>query len=141
MPIDASLHAQMTHFVMREKELQKELLKLQEDLPLWTKRVGLARDHGKEDLARQAQEKLSELQTRESAVRLELETIEMEKDMLRKQHRRPGDSPEVARAEAALEQIRMGGLVDPDRNDIDRELEQLNTSGVSFDFDDSDPPN
>lgn len=141
MPIDPSLHAQMAHFVMREKELQKELLKLQADLPLWTKRVGLAREHGKTDLANQAQEKLSELQVRDSAVRLELETIEMEKDMLRKQHRRPGDSPEVARAEAALEQIRMGGLVDPDRTDIERELEQMDTSGVSFEFDDSDKTN
>lgn len=141
MPIDASLHAQMTHFVMREKELQKELLKLQEDLPLWTKRVSLARQHGKDDLADQAQEKLSELQSKESAMRLELETIEMEKDMLRKQSRRPKDSPEVARAEAALEQIRMGGLVDPDRTDIERELEQMDTSGVSFDFDDSDKSN
>ena len=132
MPIDPYLHAQMTNLVMREKELLQEEEKLKEDIPLWSKRVKLATDKGMHDLARQAQEKLDELTAREGSLRTELDTIGMEKDMIRKQSRMPSGN-EVARAEAMLEQVRQGGLVDPDRASFEQEMRDLEAE-VAFDF-------
>ena len=126
--MDPYQHAQMTHLVMRQKELERELESLRQDLPTWERRVQLAQEKGMAELAQQAQEKVAQVRARGRQVKLELETLDMEKDMLRKQHRMPSGQP-VAQAEAMLEQVRAGGLVDPDRAELDR----LDTKGEALD--------
>lgn len=130
MPIDPVLQAQMTNLIMREKDLEKELAQLAKDVPMWTKRVELARSKGMSDLARQAAEKAAELTRRRAEVQTELDVIDQEKGMLRYQAKRPS-GVEVARAEMMLEEVRLGGLVDPDKAQMERELDEL----VEFDFD------
>jgi len=130
MPIDPVLQAQMTNLIMREKDLEKELEQLAKDVPMWTKRVELARSKGMSDLARQAAEKADELTRRRAEVQTELDVIDQEKGMLRYQAKRPS-GVEVARSEMMLEEVRLGGLVDPDKAQMERELDEL----VEFDFD------
>lgn len=127
MPIDPYNHAQMTNLVMQIKELERELEKIREELPTWKKRVFLAEDKGMHELAAQAEAKVEEMRARGRQVKLELETLEMEKDMLRKQNRMP-KGHEVEQAEAMVEQVRQGGLVDPDAgelNALDTEQDEL----------------
>lgn len=131
--MDPVLHAQMTALMKRKKELEGERAQLDKDLPLWQKRVELARSKGMSDLARQAQEKLDELRRKDAENRTQFDIIDQEKDMLRYQARRPSGE-EVARAEHMLDQVRMGGLVDPDKAKMERELNDL----VSFDFEDEE---
>lgn len=127
MPIDPYNHAQMTNMVMQIKELERELEKIREELPTWKKRVFLAEDKGMHELAAQAEAKVEQMRARGRQVKLELETLEMEKDMLRKQNRMP-QGHEVEQAEAMVEQVRMGGLVDPDAaelNALDPQQDEL----------------
>ena len=142
--VDPGIHAEMTILIRRENELEETINELRDDeLPLWKKRVRLAEEKGMSDLADEARGRLRELQDKlEKSVR-ELESIEMQKSMLRKESRRPSGS-EVARSEALLEQVRMAGLVDPDKSEWD-ELERKaagksldEDSGAVFDFSEDD---
>lgn len=128
MPIDAYDHAVMTNLIMRIKELDRDLDKICEELPVWEKRIQLAHHKGLPDLARQAEEKFNELRAKGKEIKLELETLEMERDMLRKQSRMP-KGMEVERAEHMVEQVRQGGLVDPDA----AELNALDAKSDSLD--------
>ena len=131
MPIDEGIRAEMTHIVMREKELKKEREQIEKDLPIWDKRVGLARQKGRPELAVQAEEKAEELRTRRREISTQLDILDQEKSVLRYESRRPSGI-EVARAEHMVEQVRLGGLIDPDKAKVERELRDL----VEFDFDD-----
>lgn len=133
MPIDPVIQAEMKNLVMRSKQLEKELTQIEEDLPMWERRVDLAREKNRPELAMQAAEKADEMRSRKQEITTELDVIQQEKDMLRYQARRPS-GVEVARAEMMLEEVRMGGLVDPDKAKTERELDEL----VEFDFDPND---
>lgn len=133
MPIDPVIQAEMKNLVMRSKQLEKELTQIEEDLPMWERRVDLAREKNRPELAMQAAEKADKMRSRKQEITTELDVIQQEKDMLRYQARRPS-GVEVARAEMMLEEVRMGGLVDPDKAKTERELDEL----VEFDFDTND---
>lgn len=122
--MDPVLHAEMALLVQREKKLEEEQKALLEEITLWRRRVELAKDKGMTDLAGEASERVKQLAERGRAVDLELDVIEMDKSMLRKQSRRP-DGREVERAEALLESFRQGGLVDPDEASLEREFREL----------------
>lgn len=133
MPIDAFVHAQMKNLMMRKKSAEEELTKVRADGQLWKGRVQLAQEKNLTELAVQAEEKLVSLRSRRDELKFELEKIEQEKDVLRYQARRPGGD-EVERAEFMVEQVRQGGLIDPDKAGLERELAGL----VSLDFDTSE---
>jgi len=139
--VDPVIHAEMTILIRREKELEEEIAELEnEELPLWKKRVSLAEQKGMGDLADEARVRLRELMTKLAKHKTELDSIDMQKSMLRKQSKRPSGR-EVDRAEALLEQVRAAGLVDPDRqkwDDLEREHRLKEESGAVFDFDDED---
>ncbi|MEZ4458296.1 MAG: hypothetical protein R3E66_00945 [bacterium] len=129
--VDPVVHAKMTMLIQQEKKLKAEMETLDTEIPTWEKRVDLARQKGMIDLAKQARARADELRARVVAIEHELEVIQMDKDMLRYQAKRPS-GVELQRAEALLDQIRLGGLVDPDRN------EQTPGDDVTFDFKDED---
>jgi phage shock protein A len=133
MPIDAFVHAQMKNLMMRKKSAEEELTKVRADGQLWKGRVQLAQEKNLTELAVQAEEKLVSLRSRRDELKFELEKIEQEKDVLRYQARRPSGD-EVERAEFMVEQVRQGGLIDPDKAGLERELAGL----VSLDFDTSE---
>lgn len=121
----------MTDLVRRAKELEREREKIAKELPVWSRRVELAREKGMDELAEQARQRHDDLQARRDEIRTKLDVIGQEKDMLRYQSKRPSGR-EVERAEAMVEQVRQGGLIDPDEAKMERELDEL----VTFDFGD-----
>ncbi len=142
--MDPVIHAEMTILIRREKELEEQIQELEsEELPVWSKRVTLAENKGMGELADEARGRLRELQKKLAAAKAELDSIEMQKSMLRYESRRPS-GVEVERAENMVEQVRLGGLVDPDRTDWDalekkaKAASLKEDSGAVFDFDDED---
>lgn len=139
--VDPGIHAEMTILIQREKELERDIEELEKkEIPLWAKRVGLAEDKGMADLADQARARVRELKTKLDASRAELDSIEMQKSMLRHESRRPSGR-EVERAEHLLEQVRLAGLVDPDKkdwDDLERKHSLREDSGAVLDFDNED---
>ncbi len=130
--MDPGIHAEMTHWVMRQKELERERKALTEDESKWARRVELATKKGMTELAGEAGVKLSEVRARIGEIGPEIDVIEMEKSALRMEARRPVDDDSVIRAELMVEQGRMAGL-DPERGKAERELEEL-AAGVALDF-------
>ena len=130
MSLDPYVRAQMTQIVLREKELQRELEQLAKELPVWAKRVALAKDKNMLDLARQAHDKHDQMQQRQVEAQRELDVLAMERSVLRKQNRMPSGD-EVARAEAMVEEVRLGGLVDPDRAKMEREEREKELAPVA----------
>lgn len=128
--VDPVVHAKMTMLIQQEKKLSDELEALEKEIPLWEGRVELARQKGMVDLARQAAERVGQLQERRAAITREFEVIEMDKGMLRYEARRPS-GVELQRSEAMLEEVRLGGLVDPDASDRDG-------SDMRFEFNDEE---
>ena len=125
MPIDPGIHAELTLLIQQEKKLREELEKLaEEEMPQWRRRVQLAREKGMEELAEQAIARAREVRTRMQEIEHELEVIDMDKSMLRRESRRPS-GVEVERAEALLGSFRQSGLVDPDEAALEREFEEL----------------
>lgn len=122
--MDPLIHAEMSLLVQREKKLEQEKAALLEEVTLWRRRVELAKSKGLTDLAQEASERVVQISERGRAVNLELDVIEMEKSILRKENRRP-DGQEVARAEALLESFRQSGLVDPEEASLERQLREL----------------
>lgn len=142
--VNPGIHAEMTILIQREKELEQAIDELKdEQIPLWEKRVKLADQKGMPELADEAEQRVELLRGKLSEAQLELDSIDMKKDMLRKESRRPSGA-EVERAEAMVESVRQAGLVDPDRTDWDelekkaaaREAGLDEESGAVFDFDD-----
>ena len=131
---DPVLREQMTQLVMRAKELDTERAKLTKEHPVWERRVELARDKGMTDLAREAAERRDQIGARLRKIEADLEIIDEEKRQLRYQARRPSGR-EVERAQAMVERVREGGLIDVDEATLERELAELD-GPVSFDFDD-----
>lgn len=127
--MDPVVHARMTMIIQEEKKLGEEKQKLVLEIPVWERRVTLATQKGMTELAGEASQRVGELKTRIKEIDLKLETMQMDKDMLRYESRRPSGR-EVERAEAMLEQVRLGGLVDPDSKD--QEFKDLETQ---FNFD------
>lgn len=127
--MDPVVHARMTMIIQEEKKLGEEKQKIVLEIPVWERRVTLATQKGMTELAGEASQRVGELKTRIKEIDLKLETMQMDKDMLRYESRRPSGR-EVERAEAMLEQVRLGGLVDPDSKD--QEFKDLETQ---FNFD------
>lgn len=143
--MDPVIHAEMAMLIRREKELEEQIQEIETELPVWSKRIGLAENKGMTDLADEARGRLRELKQKLVDGKAELDSIDMQKSMLRHQSRRPSGI-EVERAENLLEQVRLAGLVDPDRTDWDA-LEKKaaakkaglhEDSGAVFHFDDED---
>lgn len=123
------IHAEMTILIRRENELEEKLEELhKKEIPLWEKRVGLAEQKGMSDLATQAAERVRELKRKVAEYQRELDSIDMQKSMLRKESRRPTGA-EVERAENLLEQVRLAGLVDPDKGKWDELEEKARAEG------------
>ncbi len=135
--VDPVIHAKMTALVREENDLEEEAAKLEDEIPLWEGRVKLANDKGMADLASQAAERVEELKARKAEIKTKLDVIKMDKDMLRYESKRPtGD--EVRRAEAMVESVRLGGLIDPDEASLERELKDLEKQNIQFDFNDDE---
>ncbi len=128
--VDPVVHAKMTMLIQHEKKLKAELEELKKDIPTWAKRVELAQVKGMGDLARQAGERLASLEARVREIEHEFEVIQMDRDMLKYEARRPS-GVEAERAEALLDSIRLAGLVDPDAN-------EHKTDNMTFDFTDEE---
>ena len=122
--MDPVIHAEMTILLKREKALEEELEKLEEELPVWKKRVQLALDKDMMDLAEEAKTRYLELQSKQLQAQHELEQIEEDKKRLRYEARRP-TGEEVRRSAAMLEAVRQGGLIDPDEARLDAEFDEL----------------
>ena len=135
MAMDPGIREELKQVVMRMKMLQREREQLLKDKELWTTRVHLATSKGLSDLAAQAQAKADDVEAKLTRNQLDLHQFEIEKDRLRYQSKRPSGQ-EVARSQAMLERVREGGLIDPDKAQLDRELEEL----VEFDFSDTKKP-
>ena len=91
---------------------------------MWKKRVHLAKEKGMSDLAEEARERVRSLVTDVKEAAVKLETLQHEKEMLRKDARRP-TGEEVARSEAMLERLRQSGIVDPDEAALEREFDEM----------------
>ena len=124
MPMDAGIHAQMTYLIQEEKRYEEKLSELTEQVELWKKRVQLAKEKDELELAGEARERVQKLMADRKEADVKLETIRHEKQMLRKDARRPSGE-EVARAEAMLERLRQSGIVDPDEAALEREFEEM----------------
>jgi phage shock protein A len=135
--MDPVIHAKMTALVREENDLKEEADKLDDEIPLWEGRVKLANDKGMSDLARQASERVDELKARKAEIKTKLDVIKMDKDMLRYESKRPSGD-EVRRAEAMVESVRLGGLIDPDEASLERELKDLEKKNIQFDFNDDE---
>ncbi len=133
--VNPGIHAEMTILIRRENELEEKIAELQKhEIPLWAKRVKLAREKGMDDLAEEAKGRVRELKAKLDEAKREIESIAMQKSALRYESRRPTGN-EVERAENMVEQVRLGGLVDPDRKDWESLEEE---SGTAFDFGEED---
>lgn len=136
--VDPVVHAKMTMLIQQEKKLKEELDELEKEIPVWEKRIELARQKGMPDLARQAKERVEQLAARKAAISQEFDVIDMDKGMLRYEARRPS-GVEVQRAEAMLDAVRLGGLVDPDaEDDTPKGGAGDADSDTMFDFQDKD---
>jgi signal transduction protein with GAF and PtsI domain len=132
MPRDPYIHERMTQVVAAGKKLKEELLKLQADIPMWDKRVVMAQERGMPELARQAAEHVAGMRQRAQQVEVELEILREERRQLQFEHAVQPGRDIVARTEAMVDSVRIGGLVDPDKAKLENELHDLPT----FDFGD-----
>lgn len=124
MPIDPGLHAHMTYLVQQEKKYREQADELEEEIELWKKRVRLAEDKGMADLADEARQRARSLIQERREVGVQLDMIDTEKGMLRKESRRPSGE-EVARSEEILRRWKESGLVDPDEAVLEREFDEM----------------
>lgn len=129
--VDPLIHAQMAQIIQDEKDLLEQKRKLEgEEIPLWKKRVALAREKGRDDLAEQAKTRARELMLKLGEIEIELESLADKKKNLRYQSRRPtGDA--VRRAEAMVQSVRDGGLINPDEAALERKIRELANSNAS----------
>lgn len=133
MPIDPYIHERMTQVVAAGKKLKEELLKLQADIPMWDKRVVMAQERGMAELAQQAADHVAGLRQRAQQVEVELEILREERRQLQFENTVQPGRDIVARTEAMVDSVRIGGLVDPDKAKLENELRDLPT----FDFGDN----
>jgi len=126
MAVDPVIHAHMAYLVQCEKKDLEVAEKLEEDIALWKKRVGLARERGEDELAEQARERALALIAERRALQTRLDMIANEKDILRRESRRP-DGHELEYAEELLRRWQESGLVDPDKAALDEEFDKLAT--------------
>ena len=124
MPIDPGDHAELAILIRREHSAQAKRETVLDDLELWVERGKLAKAKGELDLARQALERALTAKTSLEAVDLELETIRMAKDVLKRNARKPDESEAVIRAEVLVEQFRMQGLA-PEEQELREMAEEV----------------
>src|SRR5690554_5027257 len=126
MAVDPVIHAHMAYLVQCEKKDLEVAEKLEEDIALWKKRVGLARERGEDELAEQARERALALIAERRALQTRLDMIANEKDILRRESRRP-DGHELEYAEELLRRWQESGLVDPEKAALDEEFDKLDS--------------
>lgn len=110
MTVDPADVAEMAHFVLEEKDAKKRLAEAEEAIELWTKRVTMARKHGQESLALEADERLAQEKAKQEEALHDLERIANDKHMLRYETRLPGENPGQAFAEQLLGQFEDMGV-------------------------------
>ncbi|AWV90605.1 hypothetical protein DN745_15240 [Bradymonas sediminis] len=116
----------MAYLVQCEKKDLEVAEKLEEDIALWKKRVGLARERGEDELAEQARERALALIAERRALQTRLDMIANEKDILRRESRRP-HGRELEYAEELLRRWQESGLVDPEKAALDEEFDKLDS--------------
>lgn len=126
MAVDPVIHAHMAYLVQCEKKDLEVAEKLEEDIALWKKRVGLARERGETELAEQARERALALIAERRALQTRLDMIANEKDILRRESRRP-HGREQEYAEELLRRWQESGLVDPEKAALDEEFDKLDS--------------
>lgn len=126
MPVDPVIHSHMTYLVQREKKELQAAEALEDDIALWKKRVGLARERGEDELAEQARERALALIAERRELQTRLDMIANEKDILRRESRRP-HGRELEYAEELLRRWQESGLVDPDKAALDEEFDKLDS--------------
>jgi hypothetical protein len=114
----------MTYLVQKEKKARQRADGLEDEIELWKKRVRLAEEKGMPDLADEARQRTKKLISERRELEVELDMIDTEKGMLRKESRRPSGE-EVARAEETLRRWEESGLVDPDEAVLEREFDEM----------------
>src|SRR5690554_2352289 len=124
MSIDPVIHSHMTYLVQREKKELQAAAALEEEIALWKKRVALARGRDETELAEQARARALALIAERRELQTRLDMIVSEKDILRRESRRP-DGHELAYAEELLRRWQESGPVDPDQAVLDAQFDQL----------------
>src|SRR5690554_2525086 len=124
MSIDPVIRSHMTYLIQCEKKDLEKAQALEEDIALWKKRVGLARSRGDASLAEQARERALGLIAERRELQTRLDMIVSEKDILRRESRRP-DGHALEYAEELLRRWQESGLVDPDKAVLDEEFDKL----------------
>lgn len=122
--MDPSYRHEMAYLIREEKRLEEDLEKLREEFATWKRRVTLAEEKGQPELAAQALERVDELRQKGHAAKEELGLLQAKKRLVIRAARQP-DGAEVARAEALLEDVRQGGLIDPDEASLEAEFARL----------------
>ena len=123
----------MTYLVQKEKKARERASGLEDEIEVWKKRVRLAEDKGKPDLADEARQRARKLIAERRELEDQLGLIGTEKRMLIKESRRPtGD--EVARAEQLLQRWKDSGLVDPDEAVLEREFDEMHAEQALDEF-------
>lgn len=135
--VNPGIRAELAIYIRREREINEELTKLQEEIPVWKRRVDLASEKGMAELANQAQERVDQLLAKRQSLRREIDAIEEKKRGLRYEARRPSGAS-VRRAEAMVEGAIQAGLI-RDEDSLEAKLERLarerGDDDVVLDFD------
>src|SRR5690554_6721082 len=124
MPVDPVIRSHMTYLIQCEKKDLEKATALEEDIALWKKRVGLAQGRGDSALAEQARARALALIAERRELQTRLDMIVNEKDILRRESRRP-DGHELEYAEELLRRWQESGLVDPDKAVLDEAFDKL----------------
>jgi hypothetical protein len=130
LPINPGDHAEMAILIRREKLANERIEKATGDLALWVRRGKLAKEKGKLDMARQAMDRAIEAKRILDKAQFELETLQMDKDVLKSGAQMPDDES-VIRAEVLVEQFRMQGFAPEEQElkemqaDVEAEFELL----------------
>lgn len=115
-------HAEMTHLVRREKELERKFEEMRDEYQEWEERIELAQKADRPELVDKAKQRVEKLRIESRQIRSELREIADKKKELRKESKMP-TGEETRRAQALLESFRQSGLVDPDEAQLEQEIE------------------
>lgn len=118
--IDEGELGEMEALILEEKMHRKRFEDAKERVELWQPRLELAESRGRSELAAEARRRLTEARQDYGAARHQLERIQMEKSVLRKEANRPDDRTAAEmRDEQALDAFRSMGA-DPETWEINQ---------------------